>query len=66
MNACPMCKYYDRPGFVINAWQIVPCFQCNPDNQLGLAIPRSIEETIEGQARDLKLKYPSMQADLTE
>ncbi len=29
-NDCDMCSCYDRPGFVVNANQWVPCWQCNP------------------------------------
>lgn len=30
---CDMCQYYGRPGWIINAHQWVPCFQCNPNNE---------------------------------
>ena len=29
-NSCPMCNLYDRPGFIVNAHEWIPCFQCNP------------------------------------
>jgi len=54
MNTCPMCRYYTAPGFIINAWQVVPCFECNPGNVKRLPVPRLIEETTEGQARTAK------------
>lgn len=50
MNTCQMCKYYTAPGWIINAWQIVACFECNPGNRNGLEKPKSLAITAEGQA----------------
>lgn len=30
IEPCDMCAPYGTPGFVVNAWQVVPCWQCNP------------------------------------
>jgi len=49
-NKCELCKCWNRPGWIINAWQIIPCFKCNPDNSRNLDKPRQIEETEESQA----------------
>lgn len=39
-NPCDMCRPYDHPGFVVNAHQVVACWQCNPGNKKGLPVPR--------------------------
>ena len=57
MNECPMCKYYTAPGFIINAWETLPCFQCNPGNVKQLPQPNHIAETAEGQARTHEERY---------
>ena len=57
-NPCDMCQYYSMPGWVINAWQIVPCWQCNQDNKRNLPKPKSLAETEAGQLRDRRLYDP--------
>lgn len=32
-NECSMCKYYGRPGWVMNAMQWCHCWNCNPEAQ---------------------------------
>ena len=38
-EVCLTCQPYDAPGFIRNARQIIPCFACNPGNQLNLPVP---------------------------
>lgn len=28
-KCCPMCRPYGTPGYIVNANQVVKCFQCN-------------------------------------
>lgn len=46
-NPCDMCNHYDSPGFILNAGQVIPCFQCNQNNVRGfLSVPATVRERV--------------------
>ena len=30
---CPMCAPYDRPGWIVNANELIKCFDCNQNEE---------------------------------
>ena len=42
-NTCPLCKYYDSPGFLLNAGQVIACWECNQNYEAPAEKPASVK-----------------------
>lgn len=60
VKVCYACVYYDAPGWVLNAHQIIACWHCNPDNQKDLPRPVEVHERVWIRRREVEeLPYGS-------
>lgn len=52
---CDMCAPYGHPGWLIDAWQIVPCWKCNPWNGKPREAPHFAVDHINGNPHDNRI-----------